>query len=85
MDFLELLFGLIEALDLVEYLCKVVAWLFRSMFRLCRWMMGFPETSEGWVYRAGERRRAAAERHVLHLSLTRRRRGKWQRGSYVLR
>jgi hypothetical protein len=49
-------------------------------------MLGYVE-AEGQVYvdRNGGGRRPATERHVLHLSLTRRRRGKWQRPSYVLR
>jgi hypothetical protein len=87
MDFLEFLFSLFEALELIEPLCKAIAWLFRSLFRLCRWMLGYPKPSEGWVYvdGAGGNRRAAAGRHILHLSLTRRRRGRWRGGSYVLR
>jgi hypothetical protein len=87
MDFLELIFGLIEALDLIPELCKAIVWLFRSLYRLCRWMMGYPEPSEGWVYidqTRGSHDRAAGG-HILHLSLTRRRRGKWQGASYVLR
>ena len=86
MDFLEFLFSLFEALELIEPLCKLVAWLFRSLFRLVKWMLGYSEP-EGSVYvdRNGGRRRDAAERHVLHLSLTRRRRGRWQNASYVLR
>src|SRR5947209_3639830 len=87
MDFLELICGLIEALDLIPELCKAIAWLFRSLFRLCRRMLGYPEPSEGWVYVDGAGgRRPAAERHILHLSLTRRRRrGRWQGASHVLR
>ncbi len=86
MDFLEFLFSLFEALELIEPLCKLVAWLFRSLFRFVKWMLGCVEAEgRGYVDRNGGRRRAAMERHVLHLSLTRRRRGKWQRPSYVLR
>lgn len=87
MDFLEFFFSLFEALELIEPLCKLVAWLFRSLYRFVRWMLGYSETSEGWVYldRNGGRRREAAKQHILHLSLTRRRRGRWQGAAYVLR
>jgi hypothetical protein len=87
MDFLEFICGLFEALELIEPLCKLVAWLFRSLFRFVKWMLGYSEASEGWVYvdRNGGGRRNMAERHVVHLSLTRRRRGRWQNASYVLR
>ena len=87
MDFLEFLFSLFEALELIEPLCKLVAWLFRSLYRFVRWMLGYSETPEGWVHvdRNGGRRRDVATRHVLHLSLTRRRRGRWQGARYVLR
>jgi hypothetical protein len=87
MDFLEFLFSLFEALELIEPLCKLVAWLFRSLFRLVKWMLGYSEAAEGWVYvdRNGGSRRDVAKRHVFHLSLTRRRRGRWQNASYVLR
>jgi len=87
MDFLELFFALLESLELIEPLCKLVAWLFRSLYRFVRWMLGYVEASEGWVYvdRNRGRRRDAAERHVFRLSLTRRRRGRWQGAAYVLR
>jgi hypothetical protein len=87
MDFLELFFALLESLELIEPLCRLVAWLFRSLFRLARWMMGSSEVSRGWVYVDQTRasRFAAEQRGMLHLSLTRRRRGKWQGASYVLR
>ena len=87
MDFLEFFFALLESLELIEPLCKLVAWLFRSLFRLARWMLGYSERSEGWVYVDQTRgsRFASEERGRRHLSLTRRRRGKWQGASYVLR
>jgi hypothetical protein len=87
MDFLEFFFSLFEALELIEPLCKLVAWLFRSLYRLVRWMLGYSEASEGSVYvdRNRGHRRDAANQHILHLSLTRRRRGRWQGAAYVLR
>ena len=86
MDFLEFLFSLFEALELIEPLCKLVAWLFRSLFRFIRWMMGSSEVSRGWVYLDQTKGRFASEASGMrHLSLTRRRRGKWQGASYVLR
>ena len=86
MDFLEFFFSLFEALELIEPLCKLVAWVFRSLYRLVKWMLGYSEP-EGSVYvdRNGGRRRKAARQHILHLSLTRRRRGRWQGAAYVLR
>jgi hypothetical protein len=85
MHFLEFLFSLLELSDLVEMLWKIVRWLFRATRRGVRWMIN--PSAEPWG-RPDIRKgisRFPHERGMLHLSLTRRRRGKWRRASYVLR
>ena len=85
MDFLEFLCGLLESLELMDMLFDFVRWLCRAIHRGGRWMItpsaepfGRPGVREG-------KRRFPEQRGMFHLSLTRRRRGKWRGASYVLR
>jgi hypothetical protein len=84
MDFLEFLFGLLELIEPLSILFEIVAWLFRSIIRIARWII---QLWRGQIYFAKNResRIPPEGRHVFHLSLTRRRRGKWQGASYVSR
>ena len=85
MDFLEFICGLFEALDLIELLSEIIPKLVRAIYRGGRWL--FAPSGEPWG-RLDVRERKSRfpdERGMLHLSLTRRRRGKWRGGSYVLR
>jgi hypothetical protein len=79
MDLLEFLCGLLE---LIEALCEIVPWLFRAPFRLVRWIRE-PSGEPGTIYssEAKSARSSTEQRGILHLSLTRRRRGKWRGAS----
>ena len=83
MDFLEFLCGLFELSDLIEILWEIIPKLLRATFRAGRWMLnpaGEPQGSP--VVRKGKSR-FPDERGMLHLSLTRRPRGKWRGASYM--
>jgi hypothetical protein len=79
MDFLEFLCGLFELTELISAVCETVAWLFRAPGRLAR-SIAVPYGTEGKGIG-----RPADGRTINHMSLTRRRRGKWRGASYVLR
>jgi hypothetical protein len=84
MDVLEFLCGLLELIEPLSIVFDIVAWLFRSAGRLVRWIM-LPSREQITFAKSKESRVRTERGHVLHLSLTRRRRGKWQGASYVVR
>jgi hypothetical protein len=87
MDVLEFIFSLLELSELISAVCEIVVWLFRAPFRLGRWMR--EPSGERWgVPYLPERKQLrypAEDRGIFHLSLTRRRRGKWRGASFEVR
>jgi len=84
MDFLEFICGLLELIEPLSILFEIVAWLFRCIGRLARWFIQ-PSREQIYFAKNRESRIPAEGRYVFHLSLTRRRRGKWQGASYASR
>jgi hypothetical protein len=87
MDFLEFLCGLLEWAEVISILCDIIVWLFRAPFRLIRWIREPSGEPSGRLLsaEANSPRYSVEGRGIFHMSLTRRRRGKWRGASYVLR